>query len=86
MAIFLSKNSSKMQRKETLHCPGILGQVSYSIVFRTSLNNFFSNAIIFYSVMAIFLSKNSSKMHSHRPNTMRETLPCPSIFDKASYR
>ena len=55
--------------KETLYCPGILGQASYrseqvSILFRC--NHF----LLSY---CYFLSKNSSEMHSQRPNT-KETF------------
>ena len=54
------------------------------VVFSTSVN--FFPMWQFSTDLQPFLSKNSLKMHFQGPNTMKETLYCPGILGKASFR
>ncbi len=70
--------------KETLHCPGILGQASYRYSSEQLLK-FFPRCINFL-LLWLFLSKNSSKVHSQRPKTMKKPCIVLVLWGKASYR
>ena len=72
----------KNTMKETLHCPGILGNTSLTGSRQNKLT-FFRCIKFLLSYNRFFEKKNSSKMYSQRPNTMKETLHCPGISGKA---